>query len=97
MVDYDQNDLPNMIKTASSEERYRMGWSEQFHPGSDLNQIIGELIDQFGDMMPPDLVEILSPLVIKIDKEFEFAISSSNDKTTGSSLSKLLKNYCHLD
>lgn len=81
----------SMIKNADEKEMTRMGWNLKFHPGSDLNQIIGEILDQYRDYIPKDLYNVLDPLIIKYDKEFPFAISQENPATTGKAIIDLLK------
>lgn len=73
----------SMVKNASNEEKIRMGWNDKFHPGSDLNQILGELLERYGDIMPKSIVNEIEPRIKKYDKEFPYAISESNKETTG--------------
>ena len=60
-----------------------MGWSNKFHVGSDMNQILGELLESYEDIIPKFIYNIFSPCIIKLDKEFPYAISESNKLTAG--------------
>lgn len=76
-----------MIKKASAKEYIRMGWNKNFHPGSDLNQILGEILE----MVPKKIYNLLHPRIIRYDKEFPYAITESNHATTGKNILKLFK------
>ena len=92
MVDYkDKIVYSRMIKSSSPEEYIRMGWSKKFHPGSDLNQIIGQLFEEYKNDIPKDIHDIFFSRVIKYDKEYPYAISEENPLTTGKAVLKLCK------
>lgn len=91
IVDYvNQNVYSTMVFESDSKEKIRMGWHDTFHIGSDLNQILGEILDKYHDIMPKDLADDLSKRIIKHDKEFPFAISEENKSTSGSEIMKML-------
>lgn len=68
-----------------------MGWSDSFHPGSDLNQVLGELLNDYGKYMPKYIYNILKPRIISHEKEFPYAITESNELTTGEAILALVK------
>ncbi len=99
LTDYKYEDLiPEVVKKSSLEEKYRMGWSVTFHPGSDLNQILGELLERYEQNIPSVIYNAIKPRIIQYDKEFPYAISESNEQTTGKIILKVLsKIYSELD
>jgi len=93
LTDYkDRTVFSDMVATASKEELHRMGWSLEFHPGSDLNQILGEIFERYQNIIPPNIYEKISPLIIKTDNdEFPFAIDISNEMTTGKHILNIIQ------
>ena len=68
-------------------EKKRLGWSEKFHVGGDLNQILG-LLSNYRNI-PAKLKQYIHKNVIKNEKsDFPFAIQSNNKKTSGKYLLK---------
>lgn len=85
VTDYKNPDIfySPMVKNASEEEKIRMGWNDRFHPGSDLNQILGELLERYADIIPKFIIDEIKPRIKRYNKEFPYAISEKNKKTTG--------------
>lgn len=81
----------SMVKNADDAECKRMGWSDKFHPGSDLNQIMGEILEIYHQYIPKNIRGELEPRIIRYDKEFPYAISQENPATTGKAIIELLK------
>jgi len=92
MVDYKNKHFPLMFREAmgNNKEMIRMGWSEKFHIGSDLNQILGEILEKYEKIMPKFLYDKLKPLIIVHDKEFPYAISEKNQETSGDEIMVLV-------
>ena len=92
MIDYKRREYPLMIKSAlkNKKELVRMGWNKKFHIGSDLNQMLGEILEKYQNIMPGTIYDILKPFIIVQDKEFPYAISGKNDKTSGKEIMILL-------
>ena len=67
-----------------------MGWANEFHPGSDLNQIFGELLERHQQTIHKAIYRAIKPRIKRYTKEFPFAISESNKLTTGKVLSRLI-------
>jgi len=80
-----------MVKNASKKECYRYGFSKNFNTGRDLNQMLGELLEKFSDVIPKDIHDKLITRIIKYDKEFPYAITESNPLTTGQSILNIMK------
>lgn len=95
LTDY-QNKIvySDMIKKSPADEKIRMGWNDKFHPGSDLNQILGELLEKYGENMPKSIYDAIEPRIKRYEKEFPYAISESNKLTTGVAILRVL---CQMD
>ena len=92
VVDYKNKKVfSHMVKYSSNGEKYRMGWNNKFHPGSDLNQIFGDLLHNFESNIPKFIYDKIKPRLIYHDKEFPYAIMTDNKLTTGKEMLKLLK------
>lgn len=90
-VDYKHKSLyPDQVLKASDEENERMGWSREFHIGSDLNQMLGDIFDQFIHLIPHRLIHNIKPLIIQKEKEFPFAVVE-NEKTSGKNILNIIK------
>jgi hypothetical protein len=91
VTDYKHPDkiFSSMIKNSDENEQLRMGWSLKFHIGSDMNQILGEMLDRYDDIIPKFIYDVIRPLLIKYDKEFEYAINTENKLTTGDEMTIL--------
>ena len=64
------------------QEKIRLGWSEKFHKGGDLNQILGILSNY--KYIPKIYKKTIDKIVVKNEKnEFPYAIQYANNKTTG--------------
>jgi len=73
-------------------EKKRLGWSENFHIGGDLNQILGILSNY--RYIPFHIKKNIDKLVIKNEgSDFPYAIQKSNKKTSGK---YLIKNFQQL-
>lgn len=72
------------------QEKERLGWSEKFHVGGDLNQILGILSNY--KFIPKEIKQFIDKIVIKNinNNDFPYAISMTNKKT---SAKYLLKNF----
>jgi len=71
------------------EEREELGWSEKFHSGVDLNQILGILSDY--EFIPSKLKELLKSIVIKREgKQFPYANKDGNPKIDMDELMKII-------
>lgn len=93
VVDYKNKKVfSHMVKYSSNDEKYRMGWNDKFHPGSDLNQIFGELLDKYKNNIPKIFYDEIKPRIIYHNKEFPYAIMTKNKLTTGKKMLKLLCN-----
>ena len=91
VTDYREHGFkPEQVKTATKEEQYRMGWANEFHPGSDLNQIFGELLERYQQTIHKAIYRAIKPRIKRYTKEFPFAISESNKLTTGKVLLRLI-------
>lgn len=76
LTDYYNTEIfSNMVKTSSNKEKTRMGWSNVFHPGSDLNQILGKITEKYQNIMPADIYNDIKSRIINYSKEFPYAIS----------------------
>ena len=92
MVDYRTKKVyPLEVINADNDDKIRMGWNKEFHIGSDLNQMFGELMNFYEDDMPKEMVEKIKPLIIEKDKEFPYALHLENKHTTGKEMSRLIK------
>jgi hypothetical protein len=69
----------------SPEDRQRMGFSDKFHIGADLNQLLGYVMEEYKDEVP------IKFEVIKLDKEFPYAIDFRNPKTSGNKIQKMIQ------
>ena len=70
-------------------EKTRLGWSEKFHVGGDLNQILGILSNY--KYIPKKIKKNIDKIVIKNEgTDFPYAIQKTNKKTSGK---YLLKNF----
>lgn len=70
-------------------EKERLGWSENFHVGGDLNQILGILSNY--KYIPKNIKKNIDKIVIKNEgTDFPYAIQKTNKKTSGE---YLLKNF----
>lgn len=67
----------------NKKEMERMGWNKKFHIGSDMNQILGEILEKYQNILPKSIYDLLKPLIIVQDKEFPYAISGTNKRTSG--------------
>ena len=73
-------------------EKARIGWSEKFHVGGDLNQILGILSNY--KYIPKKYKKNINKIVIRNENaEFPYAIQKNNKKTSGK---YLLKNFDEL-
>lgn len=92
VTDYKKGALvySSIVKYASDKQMKKFGWNNNFHPGSDLNQILGELIEKYHNIMPKNIVDEISPRIIKHNKKYQFAIHNSNKLTTGDEIMGLI-------
>lgn len=74
-----------------------MGWSDKFHPGSGLNQILGEILERYDEIIPADIYQMLCPTIIKYDKEFPYTINIKNNLTSGHRIYKYLSTLTKYD
>jgi hypothetical protein len=63
-------------------EKHRMGFSDNFHIGADLNQALGYIFEEYKQDIPDNLLQIENR-IIKLNKEFPYAIDIKNNKTSG--------------
>lgn len=91
MTDYKYPELvfSSIVSKAPEKEMLERGWNTKFHPGSDLNQIMGEILERYSNIMPKMFIKIIEPLIKKQDKQFPYAIRSSNKRTTGDEIMML--------
>jgi len=79
MADYKNKKVPKELINATKKEKIRMGWDKKFHVGSDLNQILGQIIDEYSRDLPKSIVNKFKPLIISDkNKEFPFAVIKNN-------------------
>ena len=80
---YNELIAPQVI-SADANERKRIGWSKTFTIGSDANQIFGTLFDEYVDYAPQSICS----RIIKIEKEFPYAINFENMSLQSKELSQ---------
>lgn len=81
--------IPAAIMTASRAEKRRMGWSTKYRIGSDSNQILGHLLAH--PTLPRNIRRFISKRVIRVDKEFPYAIVQPNKKLSPAVVSAYLR------
>jgi hypothetical protein len=92
MVDYKNKIVyPKEVIHATKYEKIRMGWSSKFHVGVDLNQMMGEIINNYKDDIPNEIVDKIGKLIIEEKKEFPFSISYENINMSGKNVLRILK------
>lgn len=87
MTDY--KTITPIFANYSKAEKHRMGFSDKFHIGADLNQLLGYMLEDYYNDLPSILQELMKRHVIKLDKEFPYAIDVKNSKTSGFKIHKI--------